>query len=93
VVIRGADKEKFAAALGWRLLKDRLDGQTERIRRYLQDHLREGLSLEDAGQRYCALVSPEPYHLLTVEFGWSPDQHRAWVTALLQADLLGSQSA
>lgn len=94
VVIRGAaDKEKFAAALGRRLLHDRLDAQTERIRRYLKDHLREGLSLEEAGQRYCALVSPELYHLLTVEFGWPPEQHRAWVTALLQVDLLGSEPA
>ena len=36
-----------------------------------------------------ALASPELYHTLTVEFGWSPDRHRAWLTDLLAAELLG----
>jgi AcrR family transcriptional regulator len=93
-VIRGAaDKEKFAATLGRRLLQDRLTGQTERIRLYLKDHLRDGLSLTEAGQRYCALVGPELYQVLTVELGWPVEQHRRWLTALLQADLLQSESA
>lgn len=88
-VIRGAaDKEPFAAALGTRLLHDRLAGQTERIRRYLRGELREGLSVPEAGQRYCALASPELYHVVTVEFGWTPDQHRAWLTGLLESELL-----
>ena len=89
-VIRGAaDKEAFAAALGRRLLQDRLTAQTERIRRHLGDDLRPGLSAEQAGQRYCVLASPELYHLLTVELGWTPDAHRAWLTELLKAELLG----
>jgi AcrR family transcriptional regulator len=89
-VIRGAaDKEAFAAALGRRLLQDRLTNQTERIRRHLRGHLRKGLSVSEAGQRYCALASPELYYLLTIEFGWTADQHRKWLIELLEAQLLG----
>ena len=88
-VIRGAaDKEAFAAALGRRLLHDRLTAQTERIRKYLGDDLRPGLSVDEAGQRYCALASPELYYLLTVELGWTADQHRSWLTDLLTTELL-----
>jgi AcrR family transcriptional regulator len=89
-VIRGAaDKEAFAADLGRRLLHDRLTNQTGRVRVCLDGELRRGLSVSEAGQRYCALTSPELYHLLTVEFGWTADQHRAWLTMLLEIELLG----
>jgi AcrR family transcriptional regulator len=89
-VIRGAaDKEPFAAALGHRLLQDRLASQTERIRRFLGDDLAPGLSIPEAGERYCALASPDLYHLLTMELSWTTDQHREWLTRLLDADLLG----
>jgi len=93
-VIRGAaDKEPFAAALARRLLHDRLSNQTGRVREYLGDELRPGLSLEEAGQRYCALTSPELYYQLTVEFGWTADQHSTWLTELLAVELLGQQPA
>jgi AcrR family transcriptional regulator len=93
-VIRGAaDKEAFAAVLGRRLLHDRLTAQTERISKYLGDDLRPGLSVDQAGQRYCALASPELYHLLTVELGWTADQHRSWLTDLLKAELLAPRTA
>jgi AcrR family transcriptional regulator len=90
-VIRGAaDKEAFAALLGRRLLKDRLIAQTGRIRQYLGEALRPGLSVAEAGERYCALASPDLYHLLTVEFAWTAEQHKRWLTQLLQTELLGS---
>jgi AcrR family transcriptional regulator len=93
-VIRGAaDKEAFAAVLGRQLLHDRLTAQTERIRKYLRDDLRPGLSVEQAGQRYCVLASPELYYLLTVELGWTPDQHRSWLTDLLKTELLAPPTA
>ena len=93
-VIRGAaDKEAFAAALGTRLLHDRLTNQTDRIRRYLGEDLRGGLSAAEAGQRYCALASPELYYLLTVEFGWTADQHREWLRDLLGTEHLGPHPA
>ena len=92
-VIRGAaDKEPFAAALGRRLLRERLTAQTERVRNYLADDLQSGLSIEQAGQRYCALASPELYHLLTAELGWTRDQHREWLTELLTSELLAPRT-
>ena len=91
-VIRGAaDKEAFAAALGTRLLHDRLTNQTERIRTYLRADHKAGLSVADAGERYCALASPDLYHVLTVELGWTAEQHRRWLTELLVTELLGPQ--
>jgi hypothetical protein len=92
-VIRGAaDKEPFAAALSTRLLRDRLTSQTERIRRHLGQSLRPGLPVAEAGQRYCALASPELYQLFTVELGWSAGKHRRWLTDLLATELLGQSS-
>src|SRR5262245_27965346 len=89
-VIRGAaDKEPFAAALEHRLLQDRLASQTERIRRFVGDALAPGLSVPEAGERYCALASPDLYYLLTVEMSWTADHHREWLTRLLETDLLG----
>jgi AcrR family transcriptional regulator len=88
-IIRGAaDKEAFAAALGRRLLKERLRNQTERIRHYLGEDIRPGLSVQEAGERYCALASPDLYHLLTVELARTPDQHRDWLTQLIRTQLL-----
>jgi AcrR family transcriptional regulator len=88
-IIRGAaDKEAFAAALGHRLLAERLTNQTNRIREYLAGDLRPGLSVEEAGERYCVLASPELYHVVTVELGWTADQHRDWLAALVHTDLL-----
>ena len=93
-VIRGAaDKEAFAADLGRRLLQDRLRNQTERIEEYLGGDLRAGLSVSEAGERYCALTSPELYQTLTVEFGWSPDRHREWLAELLVTELLDGTRA
>ena len=92
-IIRGAaDKEPFAAALGRRLLAERLANQTERIRRYLGEALRPGLSLAETGERYCALASPELHYLLTVELARPAEQHRRWLTRLLQTELLGSHA-
>jgi AcrR family transcriptional regulator len=93
-VIRGAsDKEAFAAELARRLLHERLANQTARIREYLGNDLAPGLSVVDAGQRYCALTSPELYQTLTVEFGWATERHRKWVTQVLAAELLDPRPA
>ena len=90
-IIRGAaDNEAFAADLRRRLLAERLANQTERIGRQLGDTLRPGLSVVEAGQRYCALTSPELYHLLTVELAWTAEQHQHWVNQLLHTELLGT---
>jgi len=91
-IIRGAaDNEPFAADFGRRLLTERLTNQTERIQRFIAKDLRPGLSIAEAGQRYSVLTSPELYHLLTVELGWSADHHQAWVSELMRSDLLGDK--
>lgn len=84
-----ADSEPFAVELRERLLRERLADVTESMRRYATGHLREGLTVEQAGERACALMSPEMHHLLTVGLGWTPDQHREWLCQLLVGELLG----
>jgi AcrR family transcriptional regulator len=89
VIIRGAaDKEAFAAALGRRLLEERLQTQTERIRRYLRGDLAPGVTVIEAGERYCALTSPELHHVLTDQLGWRPDRYRRWLSEVLTHELL-----
>lgn len=89
-VIRGAaDGNPFAAELRDRMLQRRLDIQARNLRTYLGAALRAGLTAADAARRYSALLSPELYHLLTVQCGWSSPQYQAWVTELLERDLLG----
>jgi hypothetical protein len=90
VIRSAADKEPFAAALERRLVHDRVVVQTQRIRRFFENDLLPGLSLAEAGERYCVLTSPEVYHLLTDEFEWSAARHQAWLTQLLQSELLGA---
>ena len=69
-------------------MRERLNNQTERIRHYLAGDLKAGLSVAEAGQRYCALASPELYHALTVELGWTAERHQRWLTELISSDLL-----
>ena len=89
-IIRGAaDGDPFAAELRSRLLQRRLDGQTAIVGEFFAGALRPGLALEDAGERFCALSSPELHHLLVVELGWPAERHEAWLTRLLETELLG----
>lgn len=88
-VIRGAaDRETFAVELRKHLLQQRLTDVTSLLPAVVGDSLRSGLSAEDAAQRFCALMSPELHHLLTVELGWTPSRYEQWLTALLQQELL-----
>jgi hypothetical protein len=93
IVRDAAERVVFGAELGRELQQERLRIQTDRIRHFLRHELRPGLSVADAAQRYCALTSPELYHTLTVELGWTADAHRAWLTRLLHGELLGTPSA
>jgi AcrR family transcriptional regulator len=89
-IIRGAsDGEPFAVELRARLLRERLESNTKRIRQYVGEALRPGVPLEVAAERYCALSSPEMHHLMTVELGWSQQAYEEWLAALAEAELLG----
>jgi AcrR family transcriptional regulator len=89
-MIRGAsDGEPFAAELRARLLRERLDSNTKRLRQYVGETLRPGIPLEVAAERYCALSSPEMHHLMTQELGWSHQAYEEWLASLAEAELLG----
>ncbi|MBJ7601970.1 MAG: TetR/AcrR family transcriptional regulator [Candidatus Dormibacteraeota bacterium] len=83
-----AGTEPFVAQLRARLLEERLSLQRHRARQILLGVLRSGVTLDDAADRYSALLSPELHHLLTIECGWPLERYREWVTKLLIADLL-----
>jgi AcrR family transcriptional regulator len=89
-VLRGAaDGHPFAADLYARMLQLRLQLQARNLETYLGGSLRPGLSLKQAAEHYSALLSPELYHLLTVERRWTVRRYASWVTDLLDRDLLG----
>jgi AcrR family transcriptional regulator len=92
-VIRGAgDAEPFAVELRAKLLEARLAANRELLRRYAAGALRRGLTYDDAAERFCALTSPELYHLLTVELGWSLPRHARWLVGTLERELLSPPS-
>ena len=89
-VLRGAaDGHPFAAGLRARMLRVRLQIQSTNLQTYLGSSLRDGLTVKQAAERYSALLSPELYHLCTVERRWTGPQYEAWVVGLLDHDLLG----
>jgi AcrR family transcriptional regulator len=90
VVIRGAaDREPFAVELRERLLRERLANNVTLLRKYVSNGLRPGLTLKQASERFCGLTSPEFYHLMTVELGWTPRQFTTWLSDLAELELLG----
>jgi AcrR family transcriptional regulator len=93
-IIRGAaDTEPFAAKLRAQLLEERRSLQRRRARQFLEGGLPSGITVEEAADRYSALLSPELHHLLTVECGWPPKRYREWVTELLVADFFGVETS
>jgi AcrR family transcriptional regulator len=89
-VLRGAaDGHPFAAELYARMLGLRLQLQARNLQAYLGTSLRTGLTVKQAAEHYSALLSPELYHLLTVERRWTTRGYASWVTDLLDHDLLG----
>jgi AcrR family transcriptional regulator len=88
-VIRGAaDGHPFAAELRAQMLHNRLQIQSRNLRDHLGPALRDGITPSEAAEHYSALLSPELYHLLTVERHWTPRRYQTWVTGLLDHDLL-----
>ena len=89
-VLRGAaDGHPFAAELCARMLELRLQLQARNLQTYLGTSLRPGLTAKQAAEHYSVLLSPELYHLLTVERRWTTRQYGSWVTELLDHDLRG----
>ena len=77
------------AALKSELDDQRLDRMTHNARNLAHaDHLRPGLSIDDAGEIMWTYSSPELYELLIIRRGWSNEQYGAFTTAALSAALL-----
>ncbi len=92
-VIRGAaDSEEFAVALRQRLLDQRVKDIRSHLRRTLPDGVHRGLTWKQASERFAGLASPELYHLLTKEMGWTPRQHHDWLVDVVATELLGAPS-
>ena len=90
VIRAAADGETFAVELQQRLLQRRRDDIGINLRRTLPSGLRPGLTWRQATEGFVALASPELHHLLTVELGWTRRQYRAWISGLLDTELLGT---
>jgi AcrR family transcriptional regulator len=52
--------------------------------------LRAGLTKRAAADIVYTVLSPEVFRILTVERGWTEEQHEAWVARTLRAQLLGT---
>ena len=52
-------------------------------------HLRAGLTVDRAVDRYLALVLPEIYRTLVIERGWTVDDYEKWLGESLIQQLLG----
>jgi AcrR family transcriptional regulator len=52
-------------------------------------HLRPGLTIETAIDRYLAMVLPEIYRTLVIERGWTPNDYQKWLGETLVQQLLG----
>jgi AcrR family transcriptional regulator len=89
IIRAAADAEQFAVDLRARLLEERIARHARWIRKDLKGALRPALTIKLAAQRFGALQSPELYHLVTVELGWTANQYRDWLAALAETDLLG----
>jgi AcrR family transcriptional regulator len=89
VIRQAADAHPFAADLRARMLTSRLHTQSENLCTALEAHLRDDIEVPEAAAHYSALLSPELFHLLTVEQEWTVRRFETWVCQLLDHDLLG----
>ena len=90
-VIRGAaDAEASFVLLRKRLLAERVASNKDQLQKCVGRVLRPGLTAKQAVERFAGLTSPELYHLLTVDLGWSRKRHQDWLTEIVERDLLGT---
>ena len=87
-VIRGAaDADGSLIALRKRLLAERIENNSV-LRKYLAGGLRPGLTFTEAIERFVGLSSPEIHYLVTVDMGWTREQHCEWLFETASRDLL-----
>jgi len=87
----GADP--VARDLWTEILRQRRVGMDNLIRDVAtKGELRDGLDPRSAADLAWVLVDPGLYQMLVHQRGWSPAQYRAWLTDLLQIQLLPPSS-
>lgn len=94
ILVSAASSEPDAAAILDDITRQRQDGQgrvTAALAR--AGALRHGLTARDAGDIVHALASPELYHLLVVDRGWSAERYEHWLADALRGQLLASHGA
>jgi AcrR family transcriptional regulator len=88
LLVRTAAATDPEAAVVWdQLCAERLHGMSL-FANGLAEHLRDGVSIEDARDLLWTHNSPELYDLLVNGRGWSPDKFGSWLGASLIAALL-----
>jgi AcrR family transcriptional regulator len=84
VLGRAADADGEAAELFRSLRDQRSQGQAKVVQAlHRRKKLRAGLKARDAADIVHALMSPEVFHLLVTDRGWTPDRYRQWITDTL----------
>jgi len=91
ILVSAASSDTDAAAILDELTRQRQEGQG-RVATALAraKALRSGVRARDAGDVIHALASPELYHLLVIDRGWSPERYGRWLAEALAGQLLRS---
>jgi AcrR family transcriptional regulator len=67
----------------------RFGGQAQVIAMIADEQtLRPGLTVQEAGDTFSALASPELHHVLTADRGWSQERYARWLEETTRAALL-----
>ena len=89
VLLSSAGVDAEAAEMLAVTRRQRHTGQSRIVRALARSgHLRKGLAPTAVADIVYALMSPEVFHILTVERGWSEARYERWLAATLRAQLL-----
>jgi AcrR family transcriptional regulator len=89
ILVSAASSDTDAAAILDDLTRQRQEGQGRVAAALARTKaLRPGLRAQDAGDLIHALASPELYHLLVNDRGWSPQRYEQWLAQTLVSQLL-----
>lgn len=92
ILLGAAGADPDAAALLQESTRQRQEGQGRFARVITHSGVaRPGVSQRTAADIVHALASPEVYHLLTADRGWSTRRYAAWLTATLTSQLLADR--
>lgn len=89
VLLSSAGVDAEAAEMLAAIRRQRHSGQSRIVGAVVRSgHLRDGLTQAAASDIVYALMSPEVFHIFTVERRWSEARYERWLAAALRAQLL-----